>query len=170
MTELIEQMVERFETGNLSRRGLVRELAALAGSAVAAPGAQVFRPRTINHVTMSVNDIDLSRAFYQSILQAQVIGRTAGECDLDLGGGFLALMKLNRPAGIDHFCVGIEGYDAGKVAAELRKKGHEPRIYTEALGVTFRVPQVYVRDPDGIQVQFSAVDYRGEMPAPKEAP
>ena len=172
MTELIEQLLERFETGRLSRRCLIRALAGLAGAATAATGvaaaqAAAFRPRSINHVTMSVSDIERSRAFYQSLLDARVTGRAAGECDLDLGTGFLALMKLDRPPGIDHVCIGIEGYDAGKVASTLREKGHEPRIYTEALGVKFRVPQVYVRDPDGIQVQFSAVDYRGEMPAPK---
>lgn len=169
MTQLIEQLLERFETGRLSRRGLVRALAALAGSGTAAAGAEAFRPRAINHVTMSVSDIERSKAFYQSVLEARVIGRASAECDLDVGGGFLALMQLNRPAGIDHFCIGIEGYDASKVASTLREKGHQPRVYTEALGVKFRVPQVYVRDPDGIQVQFSAVDYRGEMPPSKEA-
>jgi catechol 2,3-dioxygenase-like lactoylglutathione lyase family enzyme len=168
MTELIEQLLARFESGRLSRRGLVRALAGLAGGGAEAARADAFRPRSINHVTMSVSDIERSRAFYQSLLQARVIGRTAGECDLDVGGGFLALMKLDRPAGIDHFCIGIEGYEAGRVASALREKGHEPRIYTQALGVKFRVPQVYVRDPDGIQVQFSAAEYRGEMPPPKE--
>lgn len=167
MTALIEQLLERFETGRLSRRELVRSLAALAGGAAAAQGSERFRPRSINHVTMSVSDIERSRAFYQSVLEAKVIGRAPGECDLDLGGGFLALMKLEHPTGIDHFCVGIEGYDARQVAAALRAKGHEPRLYKEALGVKFRVPQVYVRDPDGIQVQFSAAEYRGEMPPPR---
>ncbi|MBN8729815.1 MAG: VOC family protein [Acidobacteria bacterium] len=167
MRHTIETLVSRFERGLLSRRELVSALAALAGATQAAAAPETFRPATLNHVTLSVTNLEQSRAFYQGILQAEVIGSVQAEKDLSLGSGFLALMSVNRPVGIDHFCIGVEGYDANRIAKALEAQGHKPRILTEALGVRFRAPQVYVKDPDGIQVQFSSPRYRGEMPAPK---
>lgn len=167
MRHTIETLLSRFERCHLSRRDLVSALAALAGTTPASAAAETFQPATINHVTLSVTNIERSRAFYQGVLQAAVIGRVAAETDLSLGTGFLALMNVDRPVGIDHFCIGVEGYDANRIATVLEAQGHKPRILTEALGVRFRAPQVYVQDPDGIQVQFSSPQYRGEMPAPK---
>lgn len=167
MRQTIEVLLSRFERGRLSRRDLVSALAALAGATPAAAIGETFQPATINHVTLSVSDLERSRAFYQGILRTEVIGSVPAETDLSLGTGFLALMNVSRPVGIDHLCIGVEGYDAQRIANALEAQGHRPRILTEALGVRFRVPQLYVRDPDGIQVQFSSPHYRGEMPAPK---
>lgn len=166
MRQTIEALISRFERGGVSRRELVCALTALAGAAPSS-AAETFRPATINHVTLSVADLERSRAFYQGILQASVIGSVPEQTDLSLGTGFLALMRGNRRTGIDHFCIGVEGYDAQRIATALEGQGHKPRILSEAFGVRFRVPQLYVRDPDGVQVQFSSPDYRGEMPAPK---
>ncbi len=167
LVQTIESLVSRFESGRLDRRDLLRALAALCGATHVSGAQETVRPAAINHVTLSVTNLGRSRAFYQGILQTEILGSVNEETDLSLGTGFVALMKTNRPVGIDHFCIGVEGYDPKRIGAALEAQGHKPRILTEALGVRFRVPQLYVRDPDGIPVQFSSPQYRGEMPAPR---
>lgn len=162
----IDKLLSRYEQGRLSRRGLLSALATMAAAGQAAPASAPFKPMSINHVTLSVRGLERSRTFYQSVLDARVIGRAPREVDLDVGGGFIALMDLQRPPGIDHFCVGIEDYDASRVADAISSSGWKPRVVTEAIGVKFKEPQVYVPDPDGIRLQLSSAGYRGEMPPP----
>jgi glyoxylase I family protein len=157
---LIERVLDRFVNGNLSRREAVAALFALASPAAA---AAPLTPRSINHVTLRVSDLVKSQAFYQKVLNAPVIGQSDFECDLGLGSGFVALMTSKNQPTIDHFCVGVEGYDASRVADELARQGLQPKKIDSFQGVRFKEAQVYVRDPDGINVQFSRPDYAGEM-------
>ncbi len=61
--------------------------------------------------------------------------------------------KGNERIGIDHFCIGVENFDANKAKEILASKSIE--TFTEfGNGVHFR-------DPDGNKVQISAPDYRG---------
>jgi catechol 2,3-dioxygenase-like lactoylglutathione lyase family enzyme len=182
MKARVEALLAAYEAGRMSRSGLVDELAALAGEApsarAAAPAhaqaeAQAPAPRpsrpqamvgvSINHVTMSVSDFRRTTAFFRSLLDVPVIGESDFEIDLGIGQSFVAVMETSRPIGIDHFCIGVPGYDAARVADFVASRGLEPHVFTEHQGVRFREPQVYVADPDGILVQFSRPDYAGEM-------
>jgi catechol 2,3-dioxygenase-like lactoylglutathione lyase family enzyme len=161
LTSKIEALLDRFAAGKLSRRQTVIALAALAAPqpATAAP----FAPRNINHVTLTVRDIPTSRAFYQKLLDAPVVGQSDFECDLGFGSSFMALMKSTKPPGIDHFCVGVDGYDASRVADKITALGIETRRLDSLSGVKFKEGQIYVTDPDGIRMQFARPDYAGEM-------
>jgi hypothetical protein len=59
-------------------------------------------------------------------------------------------------AGIDHFCFGIEQYDPPAALAKLKAAvpSAQPTLENE--------DQVYVRDPDGVRVQFADVKYKRE--------
>ncbi len=162
MRRVIESIVQAYESGEITRAELVDRLETMTEPP--REGRFPMRGECINHVTISASDPLATRSFYEKLLDAPVIGESEFEIDLGIGGSFLAIMKVDRPIGIDHFCVGVPGYDPGLVAAYAKSRGLEPRIYTETKGLRFKEPQVYVPDPDGILVQFSRPGYAGEMP------
>jgi catechol 2,3-dioxygenase-like lactoylglutathione lyase family enzyme len=59
---------------------------------------------------------------------------------------FLTLFKAEKP-GLNHYCYGIEDYEAAAAVAKLREAGINPR---ETQG------RVYFPDPDGIEVQVAS--------------
>ena len=70
MSETIDHLVRKFEDGKVTRRELVMALSALvlmrpeARAQASAPPVSVS---TMNHVTLSVSDVQRSVAFYQRI-------------------------------------------------------------------------------------------------------
>ena len=60
--------------------------------------------------------------------------------------------KAKEKVGIDHFCVGIDGFDADKAQHSLATQS--PETFTEFGS------GVYFYDPDGNKVQVSAPDYQ----------
>jgi hypothetical protein len=63
-------------------------------------------------------------------------------------------MKRDNILGFDRFCFGIERYDATRVLGDLK------RAIPEAHPTLEYDDQVYVRDPDGVRVQFADVSYK----------
>ena len=76
MIERIEKMLVMYESGAIDRRQFLNGLvaASVAPHALAQEPKAAFRGRIINHVTLSVADVNRSRAFYQGLLGATVIG------------------------------------------------------------------------------------------------
>ena len=152
-------LVEDYDRGRLSRRDLVTRLTAL-GAAAAFAGradardddgsadAPLFSGRNIDHVALSVSDLNRSVAFYERHLNLKTLRRSdtnafLGRAD---GGFFLALFQTDK-AGLNHFCFGIDDYDPLVAARRLNAEGREVR---ETSG------RVYFKDPDGIEVQLAA--------------
>ena len=72
---------------------------------------------------------------------------------LDLpGGGIVILQRSDTPGRIDHFCIGVERFDADKMRSAARAAGLDGVQGTAA-------DNFFVRDPDGLRVQLSAVDW-----------
>ena len=166
MWQRIDRLVGEFEQGKLTRRELVSMLGMIAGAGAAAaqskPNTIPFPVKTLNHVTFMVSDLSRSRKFYEGVLGMPVLGQNDTECDFAVSGGFLAAgVRGERPAGIHHFCVGVEGYDANGVATALKDRGLKPTVRTSLGAVRFAEPQVYVEDPDGVVVQLGSPNYRG---------
>lgn len=68
---------------------------------------------------------------------------------------FLCLTQAKgTPTSINHFCIGVENFDADKAMDTLKQEKLETR--TDATG------QVYFLDPDGLRVQLSSTKYNGE--------
>lgn len=154
MNKLISDMLTRYERGHLSRRDLVRGLAAFTALSQARPAAahSTFQGVEVNHVALQVTDIKRSRDFYQKHLGLPVVRETETNCFLDLGENFLALFRNSNP-GMNHFCIAIEDYEVGKVTAELNRQGLSPRQPEGS-------DRVYFDDPDGIEVQLSGVNHQ----------
>ena len=163
MQDQVEDLVDLYDGGAIGRRQLLKGLLALgvcggaAGRARgASPGEPLFRARTINHVTIYASDVARSKAFYGRLAGLPIRDEAKDFCEFRLEGGFLGLYSPEgqRRPGFDHFCLGNEGYNAKRVHAILAEAvpDSQPRLEYE--------DQVYVRDPDGVRVQFADVTYK----------
>ncbi len=153
MQHIIASILDRYESGQVSRREVIGMLAALAAAAPAASApAAPFRGVGLNHIAVRVTDIPRARAFYQELLGLPLISESPSSCFLGLGNEFLTLFR-NRIPGLDHFCIAIENFRPDAVMEQLAARNLKPR---RPAGTD----RVYFHDPDGLEVQLSAVDHR----------
>jgi len=69
---------------------------------------------------------------------------------LGIGGKILVSLRVEPPAGsIDHFAIGVEGFNREAVTKELQGMGLTPR---ENIEFGF-----HVKDPDGANVQITGI-------------
>lgn len=155
--DLGAKLLADFEAGKLTRRQLVARMMGL-GAAMAAletgraqdsssqRDEPLFKAKGLDHIAIDVVDVPRSRDFYAKHLGLDVV---RGDDDAMFMGAerdfFLTLFKADKP-GLNHYCYGIENYDAASAVAKLREAGINPR---ETSG------RVYFPDPDGIEVQVA---------------
>ena len=154
----IDQILDSYDRGKLSRRGLMAALVPLLGGAAkAAEAGDTMTVKTLNHVSLSVADIEHSRQFYQDLFTAPVVRTQANGTNLAMGPqSFLGLYKIGQTAGtISHFCLGIDG-NVDSASAVLNRHSIKPTIRDRD-----GVKELYFRDPDNIQVQLQESTYRG---------
>ena len=159
MYDSVDALVSRFENKEIDRREFIQALSLLAIS----PGiaqAQSLNANSINHVTLAVSDPEQSKAFYESVLNMNVVSTqpaspTVGPgINMAAGDSFLGLYPIENPGRIHHFCLGVDGYVLQDAADKLRAAGVTPAIREDR-------PELYFSDPDGITVQLSEKEYRG---------
>jgi catechol 2,3-dioxygenase-like lactoylglutathione lyase family enzyme len=156
-----------YDGGQLSRRqlfqgllglGLGASLVSTRSGVLAAGGRRepLFRTHTINHVTIQTADVSRAKTFYQSLTGLAVRAEDKDFCEFRLEHGFLGLYALEagERAGFDHFCFGVEDYDAQRAFATLTSAMPEAQPTLEP------GDQVYLRDPDGVRVQIADVTYK----------
>lgn len=167
MTDELERLITMYDGGRLTRRQLLLGLVGLgAGTTLIGPPSEasptgglrkpLFRARTINHVTIHSSDVHRSKAFYQSLTGLSVRAEDKDFCEFRLEHGFLGLYALEagQSAGYDHFCFGVEDFDASRAFATLKSTMPETQPSLEF------EDQVYLRDPDGARVQLADVNYK----------
>jgi catechol 2,3-dioxygenase-like lactoylglutathione lyase family enzyme len=163
MSREIDGLLTDYEAGRLSRRDLVLTLAALAAAPLpAAAQNAALRPRTLNHVSLIVSDVDRSVAFYQRVFGLAVKSKQTGGVNLAVGDQFLGIYQggANAPAQINHFCFGLEKFDPDRTVAALGGSG----VKAESR-VRDGVAQVYCNDPDNLRVQLQDVSFCGGVGA-----
>lgn len=151
----IEKLLSAYESGRSTRRQFVQALTGLlvmSGIGQAQTRPSPFAGRSLNHVAINVSDLKRSRKFYQQLLGLPMIGEDSDSCNLSLGEGFLSINQDPQP-GINHFCIGVEGFELATVRKKLTKESLQPRVEYDT--------QIYFDDPDGIKVQLAAPGYRG---------
>jgi hypothetical protein len=120
MIDNFDTLVASYERGTLTRRQLLLALAAIAAPAAAgaqAPGGAVMKARMLHHVNLQVSDVARSEAFYRKLLGLSPSRIVQGPDNhgLDLpGSGLIILQRSQTPGRIDHFCVGVDGFDANR--------------------------------------------------------
>jgi Glyoxalase/Bleomycin resistance protein/Dioxygenase superfamily len=156
----IVRMINDFEHGRLSRRQLIAYLTGMfaasvgatigfadqqSGSTAANPvtSAPTFGATDLNHIALSVTDVQRSQKWYEKHLGLKPTGR---EGFLTTGKGWLALFQGEKP-GLNHYCYSIANYDPGDAVARLKAAGITPRRERG---------RVYFDDPDGIECQVAS--------------
>jgi catechol 2,3-dioxygenase-like lactoylglutathione lyase family enzyme len=152
----LDRLFDAYDGGQLSRRGLMAALVPLV-AAQSADAAEALNVKTVNHVTLSVTDIDKSREFYQGLFGAPIVSKQANGINIAMGPvSFLGLYKMGQAApSIHHVCLGVEG-TVESAAAFLEKHNVKPQIRDRD-----GVKELYFRDPDNIMIQLQEPGYRG---------
>ena len=151
MEQLVSDLVTRFERGRLSRRELITALAMVAAGG-AAPQAAALKSGSINHTSVLVSDMARSMEFYNRVFGLSLVNEDKANkiARLGAGGKVLVSLRVEPPAGtIDHFAIGVEGFNKEAVTRELQGMGLTPR---ENIEYGF-----YVNDPDGAHVQITGI-------------
>ena len=186
MTEKIDELLTMYDEKQISRRQLIGALLMTVATAPLAAGDQqqtappvpnltgapspkdaLFRGRIVNHVTLTVNNIDESRQFYQELLGASVLldGRSSPESgfvDLLIGDSFVSVGK-GKAAAIDHFAIGLDPWPGADRALEMVQKRFpksEPRANQNRVSQAAETRSVMLKDPNGINVQLGSVKYQ----------
>ena len=153
MERILDDLVDRFEHGRLTRRELVHALGAIVATAAAggsAAGAQglVIRGTGIDHVSLLVRDLQRSAAFYQQVFGMTPVSEDKPNKIFRLGlKRTLVSLRQEPPAGIvDHFAITIENFNREAVTEALKPHGLTPQ---ENVQFGF-----HIKDPDGVNVQI----------------
>ena len=167
MSDELERLFTLYDRGHLDRRQLLQGLLGLGlgtglvstRSGASASGAlrkPLFRAHTINHVTIRTADVARSKAFYRSLTGLAVRAEDKDSCELRLEHGFLGLYALEagQRAGYDHFCFGVDAFDAPRALAALESAMPDAQPSLES------GDQVFLRDPDGVRIQLADVKYK----------
>jgi catechol 2,3-dioxygenase-like lactoylglutathione lyase family enzyme len=146
--------VAHFERGRLSRRELIQALTALAATAAAGTTASAasLTAGSINHASVLVSDMARSIEFYNRVFGLSVVNEDKENKISRLGssGRVLVSLRVEPPAGlVDHFAIGVEGFNREAVTQILKELGLTPR---ENLEFGF-----HVKDPDGANVQITGI-------------
>ena len=159
MTDHLDSLVAAYDQGRLTRRQLLQALAGVvapaAVSAAQTGGGPAMRARLLHHVNVQVSNVARSEAFYRNLLALPPSRVVQGPDNhgLDLpGGGIIILQRSDTPGRIDHFCVGVENWDADRLRAATKAAGIDTVRGAAA-------DNFFVADPDGLRVQVSATDW-----------
>jgi len=158
MDPVIDALVTGFERGTVTRRELIQKLTALAGVGVGAAAATTavsaapLKSASINHTSVLVSDMARSLEFYDRVFGLKLLNEDKANkiARLGTGGKVLVSLRVEPPAGkIDHFAIGVDGFNREAVTRELQGLGLTPR---ENIEFGF-----YVLDPDGAPVQITGI-------------
>ena len=157
MIDNIASLLTAYDNGTLTRRHLLQALAMIATPAAAAqaPAGSATKGRLLHHVNVQVSNVARSEQFYRTLfgMPPSRVVQGPDNHGLDLpGGGIIILQRSDTPGRIDHFCIGVENWDADRLRAATRAAGLD-RVQGTAND------NFYVVDPDGLRVQVSAVDW-----------
>ena len=157
MDTVIADLLNRFERGGLTRRGLIQSLTALVamGSAATPAAAQTagLKGIEIDHTSVLVTDLQRSAEFYQRIFGLTAVSEDKANRILRLGtggagvGSTIVSLRQQDPRGlIDHFAISVENFNRDAVTQVLKQHGITP-----AQNIEFGF---HIKDPDGAVVQI----------------
>lgn len=116
------------------------------------PSGKGFTATSFSHVVLFVprDKIALEKAFHRDLLGMKVIYDTPEQVFLRYGKNAHFIRAL--PAGrnesyCNNYGFVIDNYDRGRVEAELKRRGHDPKPYSPLAWT--------IADPDGLQIEVA---------------
>lgn len=113
-----------------------------------------MRHHGVHHVSINVDDVEASRAFYVDLLGFEPISRPdlgIGGCWLQMGPQELHLVELPVPSTPGpHFALKVDDIEAA--VAELKSRGVEVSAIIDIAGVC---RQAFFCDPAGNQIELN---------------
>ena len=151
MEVVISALLNKFESGALTRRQLIQSLTVLAGAGAATPALAQdagLKGTKIDHVSIQVTDLPRSIAFYQKVFGLTVMSEDKPNEIVRLGAGkIIVSLHHKSPTGlVDHFAIGVENFNRDSVTQKLKQLGITPQ---ENLDAGF-----HIKDPEGVGVQI----------------
>ena len=152
MEAIISDLLNRFEKGALTRRGLIQGLAMLtaAGGAASVGEAQEagLKGVKIDHISIQVTDLPRAVAFYEKVFGLAVMSEDKPNEISRLGAGkIIVSLHHKSPTGIvDHFAIGVENFNKDRVTQQLKALGLTPEDNLDA--------GFHIKDPEGMNVQI----------------
>src|SRR5271170_2475590 len=152
MEAMISSLVSRYESGALTRRGLIQGLAMLAAAGSASNTAQAqdaaLKGTKIDHISIQVTDLPRAVAFYEKVFGLTVMSEDKPNEISRLGAGkIIVSLHHKSPTGlVDHFAIGVENFNKDAVTRQLKAFGITPE---ENLDAGF-----HIKDPEGMNVQI----------------
>jgi catechol 2,3-dioxygenase-like lactoylglutathione lyase family enzyme len=153
MESEVTKLVDEFEEGRITRRGLIQGLTAIAATGTAATAAAQqtpFESTIIDHISVQVENLAPSIAFYQNIFGLTVLNQDEPNKIVRMGppgGRVIVSLHEKGPTGIvDHYAIAIRNFNQEQVTGALAAQGLQAQ---NNLDYGF-----YVRDPAGIPVQI----------------
>ena len=131
-------------------------------------GAPPIRVRTLSHFGLAVSDTRRSVDFYQGLFGMPIQARTGDNTILRVGPGpqFISIGPAGgAPPSINHFCLGVEGFNVDRILAALTAhgvtKGDAVAPMKAAVTITDGRADLLFGDPDGIRCQIQDASYCG---------
>ena len=152
MEAIISDLLNRFEKGALSRRGLIQGLTMLTATGGATSLAQAqdggLKGVKIDHISIQVSDLPRAVAFYEKIFGLTVMSEDKPNEISRLGAGkIIVSLHHKNPTGlVDHFPIGVENFNKERVTQQLKALGLTAE---ENLDAGF-----HIKDPEGMNVQI----------------
>jgi len=168
----IDELFEQYDSGKMTRRGLMQALAILAlpakvlGADAAAESTPIVRGLGVNHVGLLVGDIDRSYAFYHRLFGVKKgwpATNTGKGVHLDFPTGYISVDSVpERKSVITHFSISIDHIDqkSGKELADKINEELPDAKARSAFQANDGVTTVNLLDPDGFHVQISPIKGR----------
>ena len=121
-----------------------------------------FRLLDLDHVVLRAREPARLVAFYRDVLGCTLEREQPkfGLTQLRAGRSLIDVVDATkaRPAAdgrnMDHFCLRVEPFDAGAIAAHLRAHGVEPGETGSRYGAEGEGPSIYLADPEGNVVEL----------------
>ena len=155
----IDELLNRYDAGTLTRRQLLGALAVLALPVRFPPAAPtIAASKQLNHATLFVHDVAQSQQFYQRLFGMPVLTVQPPGVNLAVGTRFIGLYPTDKGVEprIDHLCLGVAGFNADVIKDKLAAERVEATIRLRG-----DTKELYFADPDGIRIQVQDTQYRG---------
>ena len=124
-----------------------------------------FEVLRLDHVVLAVSDLQRAENFYTQLLGVQVERRLEKPklVQLRMGESLLDLVSGNphpTQPNMAHYCFRIDPFDPVAITAHLTQLGIAVTASGERYGADGHGPSIYLRDPDGNELELKGPPVR----------